>query len=163
MGGHDGAAEHFSAYYRAYYPLILAACVRRLGVLSVAEDAAQEVFRIAWQRFASHEPDLAWLYAIARNVIVNEYRRTARAGAAQVRLQAAERNRASAFDSIDIHLAMAQLRPAHRELLYLTYWLGLDAHDVGERLGISVGAVWVRLTRARLALRLALLRSEPEL
>lgn len=148
----EDAASRFSALYRAYYPVILSTCVRRLGNRQLAEDAAHDVFRIAWQHYPKENLDVAWLYATARNVVGNEYRRLARSGAALARLEPAEAAQTST-DALEVRTAMTRLREADRELLYMAYWEDLSAQEMGEILGISPAAVWVRLTRARTLLR----------
>lgn len=148
----DDAAARFSALYSAHYSLILATCYRRLGNRAAAEDVAQEVFRIAWQRYPEEDLSLAWLYATARNVIGNEYRRTAKAGAAQRFLELSEIVGDSA-DEAEVRAALRELRPEDRELMYMAYWEDLGAQEIARLLDIKAGAVWVRLTRARAKLR----------
>lgn len=156
----DDAAARFSALYRAYYPLILSTCTRRLGNRQAGEDAAHEVFRIALQHYPKENLDVAWLYATARNVVGSEYRRLARSSAALARLDAPAASQSST-DALDVRAAMTRLRESDRELLYMTYWEELAAHEVANILGISAAAVWVRLTRAREALRQLLVSSVP--
>lgn len=156
----DDATTRFSALYRAYYPLILRTCVRRLGGRQAGEDAAQEVFRIALQHYPKEDLSVAWLYATARNVVGNEYRRLARSTAALARLEQPTAGQPST-DALDVRAAMTRLRESDRELLYMTYWEDLAAQEIGSILGISAAAVWVRLTRAREALRELLLGPIP--
>jgi RNA polymerase sigma-70 factor (ECF subfamily) len=151
---HDSdSATLFSELYRSYYPLILATCTRRLSSIHRAEEATQEVFRIAWQHEPKEDLSIGWLYATARNVVGNEYRRVARAAAAQSQLDAPLSTLTDSTDGLDVRSAMNALRPADRELLYMAYWEDLSADEIGQILGKSSGAVWVRLTRAREALR----------
>lgn len=116
MTGDDDAAR-FAVFYRDHYSLILATCYRRLADYSAAEDATAEVFRIAWQRYNKEDPSLPTLYAIARNVIGNEYRRSSRAHAAESRLEQAALTAAPDDDPIELRDALLHLRPADRELL----------------------------------------------
>ena len=120
------------------------------------------MFRIAWQRFADVEPTLPWLYGIARNVVGTEYRRTTRLAALVQRSEGESLIAAQLPDdprSLEVRLALAQLRPADRELLFMTYWEDLTPAEVAEILGIAVASVWMRLTRARAALGKKLDRS----
>lgn len=155
---HDDAAARFSALYRSYYPLILSTCTRRLGNRQAAEDATHEVFRIAWQHYPKEDVDVAWLYAAARNVIGNEYRRFARSGVALARLAEPERGQDST-DALDVRAVMTRLRGTDRELLFMAYWEDLTPQEIGRILGISTAAVWVRLTRAREAMRVLLMNA----
>lgn len=149
----DDDAERFAVFYREHYSLILTTCIRRLSDHAAAEDAVAEVFRVAWQRFPEKEdPSLAWLYAVARNVVGNEYRRRSRARALQDRIEQAAKD-AHAGDKEEVRDAMGTLRQSDRELLYMAYWEGLRGEEIAGILRISVPAVWRRLTRARQAMR----------
>lgn len=154
MGSGSERAAEFDQFYREHRGVIRAACARRLIDSAAADDATSEVFRIAWQNFARRTtPELAWLYAIVRNVVGNEYRRQARAHRLMQRLGSA----ISEGDRHDIGLlvrdAVCRLQQRDREILLMHYWLDLDGRVIAQALGISHPAVWVRLHRARSALR----------
>lgn len=155
----DDHAERFAAFYQEHYSLILTTCIRRLRDRATAEDAAADVFRVAWQRFPEKEdPSLAWLYVVVHNVVGNEYRRAARAQALRDRLGQVALDSANR-DGEEVREAMGTLRATERELLYMAYWERLSGDEIASVLRISVPAVWVRLTRAREALRRALGRT----
>jgi len=160
---HDGLAAAFAVTFREWYPLILTTCERRLGDHTAAEDAAAEVFRIAWQKFQDGvEPTLPWLYGVARNVVGTEYRRTSRAAALMRRAEGEGLVAAQPDDprGLEVRIALAALRPADRELLFMTYWEDLNPDEVAAILEIKVATVWMRLTRARAALKKQLDRSQ---
>ena len=52
-----------------------------------------------------------------------------------------------------LRAAMTRLRSADALVLQLTYWHDLSAREVAQFMDCSTAAVWVRLTRARAALR----------
>ncbi|PZQ88946.1 MAG: RNA polymerase subunit sigma-70 [Leifsonia xyli] len=150
-------AARFAAFYREHYSLILTTCIRRLGDRATAEDAAAEVFRVAWQRFPEQkDPTFAWLYVVVHHVVGNEYRRSSRARALRDRLEQVAVDAIPDEDGAEVREAMAALRPRDRELLYMAYWERLSGQEIAQVLQISVSAVWVRLSRARNALRNAL-------
>ena len=150
----DSDAARFADFYRDHYSLILTICYRRLGNRPSAEDATAEVFRIVWQRYSKEAPALPTLYAIARNVMGNEYQRATRARSLQARLVDERTSPEEADDqSGDVRAALLRMRPTDRDLLYMAYWEDLTAKEISEIVRISPGAVWVRLTRAREALR----------
>ena len=160
---HDELAAAFAVTFREWYPLILTTCERRLGDHTAAEDAAAEVFRIAWQKFQDGvEPTLPWLYGVARNVVGTEYRRTSRAAALVQRAEGEGLVAAQPDDprGLEVRIALAALRPADRELLFMTYWEDLTPDEVAAILEIKVSSVWMRLTRARAALKKQLDRSQ---
>jgi RNA polymerase sigma factor (sigma-70 family) len=152
----SGSPAEFEAFYRAHYSVILATLNRRLSDYGTAEDVASEVFRIAW----SHHQEggqlgLAWLYTVARNLVGNEYRRAARSTALRLKAQS---NVADAAEEphdtgADTRRAMMKLREADREILFMAYWEDLSGSEIAEILGCKVPTVWVRLNRARAALR----------
>lgn len=153
---HDERAAAFAVVFREWYPLILTTCERRLGEHTAAEDAAAEVFRVAWQKFQDGvEPTLPWLYGVVRNVVGTEYRRTSRAAALMQRAEGEGLVAAPPDDprSFEVRLALGELRPADRELLFMTYWEDLTPAEVSAILEIPVASVWMRLTRARAALK----------
>ena len=65
----------FISLHAAQHERVLHYILRRVGDLEVARELAADVFRIAWQK-SGHEPttEVGWLFAVARNVIGNEYR-----------------------------------------------------------------------------------------
>lgn len=149
-------AAAFERVFRADHAALVAFCFRRVGDREVAEDLTAETFRIAWSRW--DEPrgsDRAWLFGVARNLIGNEYRR--RSAHPSFRLEDAhdtglrDGRTDQDFSAVEVLAALDTLRPAHQEVLRLTYWDGLSAAETAEHLGTTVAAVWVRLSRARRA------------
>ncbi|MDR3202005.1 MAG: RNA polymerase sigma factor [Bifidobacteriaceae bacterium] len=159
-------AEGFSVVYRLQYPRILAFARRRLGDRATAEDCAAEVFRIAWERVAAGEPvpTPGWLFGAARKVLANRYRADARARDAKRRLgdqlefQAHLTGGAEPGGGTDsvvdrVVAALEHLPSGQRELLTARYWDHLTGAELAVLADCSVGAVWVRLHRARAAFR----------
>ena len=150
------ASARFAAFYREHYSLILTVCERRLSDRKAAEDAAAEVFRIAWQQFVEgREPELAWVYGIVRNVVGNEYRRVERAGALARRLLPAPivDSTSSTHRVLEVRRTLLSLRPADRELLFMAYWEDLTPAEMAAILGCTLATLAVRLNRARAAFR----------
>lgn len=151
----------FDAFFRENYSLVVATAQRRVDSIEDAEEIAAAAFRVAWQRHsAGEELSVPWLYGVVRNLVGNEYRRRGRQTALTERLASQAEIDGAHDDRIqddgDIELlrdAMASLPKKHREVLEMTYWDDLSGAEVAEYLGLSVGAVHVRLTRARDSLR----------
>jgi RNA polymerase sigma-70 factor (ECF subfamily) len=149
-------AAAFERVFRADHAAVVAFCFRRIGDHELARDLAAEAFRIAWSRWDEpRRSDRAWLFGVARNLIGNEYtrRRTRPESALQTDAgrDVGDERSGSGFDAVDVQAALATLPPASAEVLRLTYWDGLSAAEAAEYLGITAGAVWVRLSRARRA------------
>ncbi|MEO5535263.1 MAG: RNA polymerase sigma factor [Pseudolysinimonas sp.] len=149
----EESTARFTAFYRQHYSLIVSTCFRRLSDFSAAEDATAEVFRIAWDQFKGGDaPSVAWLYGVARNVVGNEYRRSKRSRALRDRLEG-EALVTSTQINAPVLEAMSRLKSADREILFMSYWEDLAGDEIAAILTISAAAVWVRLSRARDALR----------
>src|SRR6266513_67999 len=73
--GDDGA---FDTLYRRYARPVFALALRRLGDRGRAEDAVQETFTSVWRSARTYRPERGagapWLYAVARNAIVDRRR-----------------------------------------------------------------------------------------
>ena len=70
--------EAFELLYGRYVRSIFGLALRRLRDRQRAEDAVQETFTAIWRSAASYRPERGpaapWLYAVARNAIVDRLR-----------------------------------------------------------------------------------------
>ncbi len=138
---------------------------RRIGDL--ADDLLAELFVTAFERRGSYRAELGdarpWLYGIAANLVrrhhraeATRYRALARVPLAAVVPDASAHAVASA-DAAAVRPrlaeALAELKPADRDVLLLLAWAQLDHAEVAEALGIPLGTVRSRLHRARHQLR----------
>jgi len=134
-----------------------------------AEDVAQEVFLTVWRKAPSYRPDRgevsAWLYTIARNKLVDLWRRRSARGDREetsIELSSFE----SPIDeaegrvaSLAVRKALSSLKAEQREALELAYFGGLTYQETAERLGLPIGTLKSRI-RAGLGVLRDLL-SEP--
>src|SRR5438128_11879697 len=71
-------ADAFEVLYRRYSRPVFGLALRRLGDRMRAEDATQETFAAIWRSARTYKPDRGagapWLYAVARNAIVDRSR-----------------------------------------------------------------------------------------
>ena len=102
---------------------------------------------------------IAWLVRVARNKLVDHWRRQARE---ERKLAPGRTTRCRTDDPwderLDVHRAhevLAQLGPHHQAALTLRYLDGLSVPEVAERLGRTVHATEALLVRARTAFRRA--------
>ena len=154
----DGDASAFELLYRRYARPVFALALRRLGDRGRAEDAVQETFASIWRSAGSYRrdrgPGAPWLYAVARNAIVDR-RRTLGALPAEAVEEASgepgpdERAEAS-WTAWRIHRALAELPEQERRLIELAYWGGLSQSEIAEFLDIPLGTVKTR-TRSALS------------
>src|SRR5438309_6971718 len=74
----DGDPGAFEILYRRYSRPVFALALRRLGDRGRAEDAVQETFASIWRSARTYKPERGpgapWLYAVARNAIVDRGR-----------------------------------------------------------------------------------------
>lgn len=154
-GGDRGAFEDL---YRRYARPVFGFALRRLGDRGRAEDAVQETFASVWRSAGSYKPERGpgapWLYAVARNAIVDRARARSEPPAeipetADDQLGPAERAEQS-WVAWRVHRALEELPEREHEVIALAYWSGLSQSEVAEYLGIPIGTVKTR-TRSALA------------
>lgn len=121
---------------------------------AAAEDSLQDFWlRIHRSRhtFRTGEPLLPWMYAIARRVRVDAYRKARRMAVHEVRTEALPEF-AAAPESEAGHAGIAELLKslpaAQRETILLLKGAGLTLEEVARATGSSVGAVKQRAHRA---------------
>jgi len=161
-GDKHAFGELFERHARTIYNF----CFRRIGDWTVAEDLTSLVFLEAWRRRdKAVEPgkELPWLYGIATNVVHNRRRSERRHAAALRRMPAAERERGfaeSADERLDDERSMksalrlvSRLAKREQDVLVLCAWFELSYEDAALALGVPVGTVRSRLSRARAHLR----------
>ncbi|HEX6140335.1 MAG TPA: sigma-70 family RNA polymerase sigma factor [Candidatus Limnocylindria bacterium] len=151
----DRIFEEFSAPIYNYV-------LRMVGDADRAADIAQDTFIKAYRKLDSltdENSTRSWLYRIATNTAIDDMRRrrwiapmdedderqhdrpdTGPGPEAQVM--------ASMLDE-RIQRAMLALRPNHRQCLVLSDLQDMSAHQIGEVMGLSYGAVRTLLCRAR--------------
>ena len=157
VGNGDGGA--FETLYRRYARPVFGLALRRLGDRNRAEDAVQETFTSVWRSARTYKPERGpgapWLYAVARNAIVDGARTRIEPVIGEAKEEAAhevgppERAEQS-WTAWRVHRAMEELPPSERTVLELAYWRGLSQSEIAERLQIPLGTV---KTRTRSGLR----------
>jgi RNA polymerase sigma-70 factor (ECF subfamily) len=157
----------FEALYRRYARPLYGLALRMLGDRGRAEDAVQEAFTSVWRSASNYRPERGpaapWLYAVARNAIVDRARARRDPVAEVPDTPSGEpgppERAEAAFVSWRVHRALEELPHAEREALELAYWGGLSQSEVAGYLGIPLGTVKTR-TRSGLARLAALLEGE---
>jgi RNA polymerase sigma-70 factor (ECF subfamily) len=164
----DGDSAAFDILYSRFARPLYGLALRMLRDRSRAEDAVQETFTAIWRSAGSYRPERGpgapWLYAVARNAIVDRARARGEATFAEppeaVAPDAGPDERAqSAYVSWRVHRAVQDLPDHEREVLELAYWGGLSQSEVARFLDIPLGTVKTR-TRSGLARLADLLEGE---
>lgn len=158
LQGGDGAA--FDEVYRRYAPRVHGFVARLHGRRDGLEDLVQEV----WVRLATHAGRLrddtelgAWLYTVARNLVLGKHRwRLLDAERLVAFARAPRPDEPTPFDLSQateterrLELALQALPLKYREVLLLIAVEGLTAQAAAGVLGLSPEATRQRLSRAR--------------
>jgi RNA polymerase sigma-70 factor (ECF subfamily) len=131
-----------------------------------ADEIASEVFVIAFRLRGRYDPAVAdarpWLFGIAANLIRRHWRTErrrlrayARTGVDPMRDDAGDIDHR--LDALaagpELAAALAALKPGEREVLLLFAWADLGYEEIANALGIPIGTVRSRLSRARTRVR----------
>jgi RNA polymerase sigma-70 factor, ECF subfamily len=151
-------AGSFEAFFDEHYERLLRVLYLSTGERHEAEDLAQDAFvRLyeRWDRVRGMEKPDGYLFRTALNLRRSRLRRLAVATRKLfMQLPREEADPAVGSSQRDaIRRALAALPDGQREAVVLVEWLGMTDSEAGEVLGVSPGAVRVRLSRARAVLR----------
>jgi RNA polymerase sigma-70 factor, ECF subfamily len=149
----------WEALYRRELPRIYNFFRYRMGNDALAEDLTSITFEKAWRSRSQHRDDLAafstWLFAIARNVAIDHFRRR------RVEVPIEELNESPAPGNLEAEILrrsqfrrlsrlMDELPDRERELLALKYGSGLTNRGIAELTGVSesnIGTILYRTVR----------------
>jgi RNA polymerase sigma factor (sigma-70 family) len=161
-----GDADAFGTIFERHARTVYNYCFRRTADWSHAEELTAIVFLEAWRRRAQvvleRDDALPWLFGVATNVLRNLRRSQRRHRAALERLP---RERVADFagdvderldDERQMRAALRALRKLSRDdqdVLALCVWEDLTYEQAALALGVPVGTVRSRLSRARVRLR----------
>jgi RNA polymerase sigma-70 factor (ECF subfamily) len=130
---------------------------------SSADDIVQETLLRAWRtpRILEQDPTTAraWLFTVARNIVIDEARSARRrheSAVAEVPEQAIEDRTDELFDTLIVGEALGALSDDHRTVIVRAYYGGRNTAELAIELGVAEGTVKSRLHYGLRALRLAL-------
>jgi len=154
---------HLEALIRANASDLLAYLERRIDPRADAADVLSETFLVAWKK-VSKAPSgevggRMWLFAIARNMLLNAHRSTRRRLAVAIRLRQELEQPLVDIGSLDelvVREAVGQLSVEHRELVQLVHWDGFSLVEAAHITGISSSTARSRYAAAKQRLRVAL-------
>jgi RNA polymerase sigma-70 factor (ECF subfamily) len=134
-----------------------------VGDRQEAEDVAQEAYLRVFRGLAGFRGDAqfeTWLYRIVSNTAMSHLRKRRRFG--ELVLDSSEEPREppspvrleeEAIDRGSLTAALESLPPSLRVVVVLKDVYGLSCREIGDQIGVSEGAVKVRLHRARKRLK----------
>jgi len=160
-------ALDIGAAYSAHGPELYRFALRQLGDGGAAQDVVQEVFLRAWRAADSFDAQLAslrtWLFAIARNVVIDEVRRiSVRPWQAQLAepdrydVPAAGDTGERLVDAWVVEEALRRIGEDHRAAIVQTHLRGRPHAEVAAEFGIPVGTLRSRVFYGLKSLRLAM-------
>jgi RNA polymerase sigma-70 factor (ECF subfamily) len=157
--------DPFADFFDAEFTPLQGYLVRRLGSMA-AEDIAAEAFAIAYRHWDDSDPSRRskpYLYGIAANLVRRHWREERRMLRAYARTgvdRGFEDPDGASADRLDSRArkqvladALADLRRGDREILLLHAWAELSDREIAEAVGLPIGTVKSRLSRARAHLR----------
>jgi len=156
--GEKDSADVIQMYRATIQPLYRFVSRRAGGSRQLAEDVTQETYLRAvahWQN--RHRPDnaLAWLQTVARNLLLNHYRRRSPESLNVASVASlSESEPANSPDAAAlVYWGLARLGRSRARLLEAFYIEGQSTRTIAGDLGLSERAVEGRLRRARQALK----------
>jgi RNA polymerase sigma-70 factor (ECF subfamily) len=136
-----------------------------VGERSGADDLVQDTLERAWAKLHLYRrgTDLrAWLFTVMHNVHVNRVRATRLVDPLQDEMpELTQRAQTDALELRDLDRAIARLPADLRAVLLLVTLEEMSYDEVARTLGIPIGTVMSRLSRAREKLRAMMLGPTP--
>lgn len=148
-------ARGFDEFYRGSRGRLLSYLYAAGGDLSEAQDAAQEAYARAWQRWGQvsrlDDPE-AWVRTVGWRVLAHRWRKLRGRRAAYRRHGAPAPAAAPSEDTVALVAALRQLPVEQRQALVLHHLLDLPVAQIATDTGVREGTVKARLSRGRAAL-----------
>ncbi|WP_433059822.1 SigE family RNA polymerase sigma factor [Dactylosporangium sp. CS-033363] len=148
-------APDFDDFYSGSYRRLVGQLYAMTGDLGAAEEAVQDAYIRAWQRWATVSAYLdpeAWVRTVAYRLAVSNWRRAVNRLAAHRRHGLPDNVPDPGPDHVALVDALRQLPPDMRRVLVLHHLVGLAIDDIARETGVAIGTVKSRLSRGRKAL-----------
>lgn len=144
--------EHaFTRLYDGYVERLYRFVYFRVSDDTVTEDLVSQVFLKAWQNLDRYKsgasPFIAWLYAIARNLVIDHYRSKKdlvpldEAAALPSDMQSPDEEVQLQFDLEAMRDALQVLSPDQQQVLILKYIAGLPNPDIAKIMNKQEGTI----------------------
>jgi RNA polymerase sigma-70 factor (ECF subfamily) len=161
-----GEGRLYAVLVERYQRRLYWTCLRLVGDPDDAEEVVQEAFVRAYTHLAEYDPAYrfyTWTFRIARNLALNRLRRrrvwgfVSFSGMRETENLAARENPGAAVENRELAEALAAclatLPPDQRECFRLRHEEDFSYAEIAEILGIPIGTVMSRLSRAREKMR----------
>ncbi|GAB3065200.1 RNA polymerase sigma factor [Micromonospora schwarzwaldensis] len=147
--------DGFDEFYRGSRQRVLGFVYALTGNLAEAQDAVQEAYIRAWQRWPTvrgYDDPEAWLRVVASRIAVSRWRSLRSRARAYLRHGADDHIPAPSTDTVEVVAALRRLPEEQRVALALYYLVGMPVAEVARETAAPVGTVKARLSRGRAAL-----------
>ena len=152
------ANDAFAQLVARHSSLIVNACHRRLASPSDADDAAQAVFLVLWNKadgLVTHGDVAGWLHRVSANVCRNANRSNAARKEHEMKAGEEKQSYVPPWSDVRevIDREMDRLPQKYRSLLINVYFQGHSVEEAAKLLGLNASTCRTRLSRARDMLR----------
>ena len=160
----SGDQAAFGELVKRYQGLAVAVAFSICHERSLAEDVAQDAFVMAYRKLkqlARHESFCAWLVNIVRNAALRSAHNVARRE--EVHKLASADTRPHTEDpaaALDVAELLARVDDESQRVLNLKYLHGMTCSEIASTLGVPIGTVTSKISRALATLRAAVSREQ---
>jgi RNA polymerase sigma-70 factor (ECF subfamily) len=151
--------EIFSQIYDAYVDKIYRFAFLKVNSKDIAQDICSETFLKAWQVFKDEDRKIenpqAFLYQIARNLVIDHYREKGRSQVVSAEyasiIDPGQDLQEKSFQDSDlnaIYSTLTEIKPEYKEVIILHYVNDVSIDEISKMLNKSQGAVRTMLHRA---------------
>lgn len=157
----ESARDIFAELYEEFLPKVFRYVRYRVNNTHVTEDLTSTVFEKALTNFEKFSRDKAsfstWIFAIARNVVIDHYRvqgrrRTVSLEEAEIEVASNELPPDEALVRMEerekLHACVSRLSDEEQEIISLKFGSELNNRQIAKMLGLSESNVGTRLYRA---------------
>lgn len=164
----NGESKAVGELYTQHHELIFRYIWSKVGDAHLAEDLTGEVFMRMVSRISTYQPTgvpfQAWLYRIARNLIIDYIRKTASTSAVSLDNATYMQEPGAGPSTVvenkitfeNLQEALAKIEHEQAEVIRLRFLVGLQVNEVAERLQKTPAAVKALQHRGLAALRFAM-------
>lgn len=165
-----GDREAFSIFHQRHISLLFSTAYRVLNNQNDAEDVAQDVLFMIWEKSPMYDKSrgkpCTWAVTMTRNKAIDRLRSIQRRSKLSNSLEIESRiheQTAETFDPGDdlesfeknalVRSAVLKLNKEQREVIELTYFAGLSQQEISERINKPIGTIKARIRRGMIRLR----------
>jgi RNA polymerase sigma-70 factor, ECF subfamily len=147
--------DDFDIFYAGTVRRVTSYLYAVTGSRAEAEDAAQEAYARAWQRWGKisgyGDPE-GWVRTVGYRVAVNTWRKAVTRAAAHRRHGVPDDQPGLSPDYLAIVAALRKISPGQRQAIVLHYLFALSVEEIAREAGLPAGTIKARLSRGRRAL-----------